>query len=160
MLAAFVVTLKSCKLPLALGTLAASLLVFDAYHRVPETSASPEAERRRVVRIIEPRAAIDPLGMASSQDPPTTKLKPSAEEDVQRDPKHELAQQLQAIDADYKSMSENVLVDSQPIIQPADRAKLELLDKEKLADIGKVLSAEELDVYENTADPASAPRRR
>lgn len=67
---------------------------------------------------------------------------------------------LTSIESDYHAMAGPILEQSASVIAPEDRNKLTFLDQEKLADLGKVLTTEELEIYQNTVDPTSAPRRR
>jgi len=71
-----------------------------------------------------------------------------------------LAEKLKSIEADYQTMAQPILAQSAPIIGAEERTKLAFLDQEKLADVGKVLSTDELEIYQNKTAPDAAPRRR
>lgn len=135
------------------GLLALAAIATDAYFGPAEKSLPVPAAARPPAAAPVKTAALAPTFPAQVD----STSKPVAIAEPARPP---LVDQLKAIDADYKALANPILDQSAPVIAPDDRARLAFLEQEKLADLGKILSAEELDIYQNQADPAAAPQRR
>ena len=60
----------------------------------------------------------------------------------------EKIRQLEAINKDYAEMAAEIRAETLGIVFPEDEAQLDLLEKERLADLARTLSPEELEAYE------------
>jgi hypothetical protein len=151
---------------LAIVGLACAVIGGDAYSRhcaktKAEVRAAPaqiEAKTQKTPSAFIPQPASVPTqmpGIASTPEYAPTIV--SSDETPERE---KLTHQLQTIVGDYAAIARPIYDQSPALIQKDDRDKLSYLENEKLADLGKVLSSDELEIYQNHADPASAPRRR
>ena len=67
---------------------------------------------------------------------------------------------LQKIATDYDTLSEPIYAATTEVIPAEDRAKLTLLNQEKVADLAAVLTPEELDTYHYLSSVSVPLRRR
>lgn len=61
--------------------------------------------------------------------------------------------QLQRLDADYQDLRSQITESFRGVILPEDRAQMELLAREKRADLARILSPAELDEYDRRTSP-------
>jgi hypothetical protein len=157
---------------LLLSALALAVIVGDAYFGRDNSSRSgqPADTASEAAPALPPPAPQPPTNPQVASLSPSTVELTEAESAVSVEKTQpaetpsttdeSLAETLKSIEADYHAMTQTILEKSAPVIAPTDRTQLAFLDQEKLADVGKVLTTDELEVYQNQTDPAAAPRRR